>query len=45
MKKTYENSRLEQTEEMEAGFKELERVFGDLPPEIVSLYDKPEIKD
>ena len=31
--------------DMEAGFRELERVFGDLPPEIVSLYDIPEIKD
>lgn len=31
--------------DMEARFRELERVFGDLPPEIVSLYDIPEIKD
>lgn len=31
--------------DMEAGFRELEHVFGDLPPEIVSLYDIPEIKD
>lgn len=31
-------------EEMKAGFRELERVFGDLPPEIVSLYNIPEIK-
>lgn len=31
--------------DMEAGFRELERIFGDLPPEIVSLYDIPEIKD
>ncbi len=35
----------ETIEEMKAGFMELERVFGDLPPEIVSLYDIPEIKD
>lgn len=28
----------EAIEEMKAGFRELERVFGDLPPEIVSLY-------
>lgn len=30
------------TEEMKAGFRELERVFGDLPPEIVSLYRIPD---
>lgn len=29
-------------EEMKAGFRELERVFGDLPPEIVSLYRIPD---
>ena len=28
----------------EAGFRELERVFGDLPPEIVSLYRIPDRK-
>lgn len=28
--------------DMEAGFRELERVFGDLPPEIVSLYRIPD---
>ena len=31
--------------DMEARFRELERMFGDLPTEIVSLYDIPEIKD
>lgn len=31
--------------DMEAGFRELEHMFGDLPPKIVSLYDIPEIKD
>lgn len=35
----------ETIEEMKAGFRELEHIFGDLPPEIVLLYDKPEIKD
>lgn len=29
-------------EEMKAGFRELERVFGDLPPEIISLYRIPD---
>lgn len=29
-------------EEMKAGFREVERVFGDLPPEIVSLYRIPD---
>ncbi len=29
-------------EEMKAGFRELERVFGDLPQEIVSLYRIPD---
>lgn len=29
-------------EEMKAGFRELERMFGDLPPEIVSLYRIPD---
>lgn len=43
---TRERQKAEETiEEMKAGFRELERVFGDLPPEIVSLYDIPEIKD
>lgn len=32
----------ETIEEMKAGFRELERVFGDLPPEIVSLYRIPD---
>lgn len=32
----------EMIEEMKAGFRELERVFGDLPPEIVSLYRIPD---
>ena len=32
----------ETIEEMKAGFRELERVFGDLPPEIVSLYRTPD---
>lgn len=31
--------------DMEAGFRGLERIFGDLPLEIVSLYDTQEIKD
>lgn len=34
----------ETIEEMKAGFRELERVFGDLPPEIVSLYRIPDRK-
>ena len=35
--------RAEETiEEMKAGFRELERVFGDLPPEIVLLYRTPD---
>lgn len=35
--------RAEETiEEMKTGFRELERVFGDLPPEIVSLYRIPD---
>lgn len=34
----------EMIEEMKAGFRELERVFGDLPPEIVSLYRIPDWK-
>lgn len=29
-------------EEMKAGFRELERVFGELPPEIISLYRIPD---
>ena len=32
----------ETIEEMKVGFRELERVFGDLPPEIVSLYRIPD---
>lgn len=32
----------ETIKEMKAGFRELERVFGDLPPEIVSLYRIPD---
>lgn len=32
----------ETIEEMKAAFRELERVFGDLPPEIVSLYRIPD---
>lgn len=32
----------EMIEEMKAGFRELERVFGDLPPEIVLLYRIPD---
>lgn len=32
----------ETIEKMKAGFRELERVFGDLPPEIVSLYRTPD---
>lgn len=32
----------ETIKEMKAGFGELERVFGDLPPEIVSLYRIPD---
>lgn len=47
--KKIENERAMKAEkkirDMEAGFRELERIFGDLPPEIVSLYDTPEIKD
>lgn len=43
---TRERQKAEETiEEMKAGFREVERVFGDLPPEIVSLYDITEIKD
>ena len=34
----------ETIEEMKAGFRELERVFGDLPPEIISLYRIPDRK-
>ena len=34
----------ETIEEMKAGFRELEHVFGDLPPEIVSLYRIPDRK-
>lgn len=34
----------ETIEEMKAGFRELERVFGDLPPDIVSLYRIPDRK-
>lgn len=34
----------ETIEEMKAGFRELERVFGDLPPEIVALYRIPDRK-
>ena len=40
---THERQKAEEMiEEMKAGFRELERVFGDLPPEIVSLYRIPD---
>lgn len=42
-KETRDRQKAEETiEEMKAGFRELERVFGDLPPEIVSLYRIPD---
>ena len=40
---TRERQKAEETiKEMKAGFRELERVFGDLPPEIVLLYRIPD---